>query len=460
MVSESTTAEQIPGLNRKILRLAIPAIISNITVPLLGLCDTTISGHLGGSAPLGAIAVGSMMLNMAYWLFGFLRMGTTGMAAEAYGGKDRRTLQLILWRGLGLGVVIGMVLICVRLPLGDLLLSISGAEPEVAGMAREYYDVCVCGAPALLGTMALTGWMIGNQSTGYPMTVAIITNIINIAGSLTFVFGADMGFVGVAYGTLIAQWCGLLLSVFFCCRLGGRFGPLFDSGAKEEWCSLISGSGLGRYFKINTNLFFRSMCIMTVSMTVTSVGARIGDVTLAANAVMMQFFVFFSYFMDGFAFAGEALCGRFKGSGEGGMMRRSIRYIMVWAGGMALLFFAIYLIAGLPLADLLTDDKAVRSEIARYGWAFVLIPPLSVGAFIFDGFYIGLTDTGRLLIATLIAAATFFVIAFVPRGYGFNLNTLLWTAFLAYLLMRALALGAMLPRVLRPYTSDYFQKDK
>ncbi len=436
-------------IDRAILRLALPAIVSNITVPLLGLCDTAVSGHLGGSAPLGAIAVGTMMLNVAYWLFGFLRMGTTGLAAEAFGGSDSKALQLILLRGLTLGLLIGLALICVRGPLGGVLLRVAGAEPEVSGLAREYYNVCVCGAPALLGTMALTGWMIGNQSTGYPMTVAIITNIINIAGSLTFVFGLGMGFVGVAYGTLVAQWCGLVLSILFSCRLGGRYAPLFRRGAGAVWRSLVSGGGLGRYFKVNTNLFFRSVCIMSVSMTVTAAGARMGDVTLAANAVVMQFFIFFSYFMDGFAFAGEALCGRFKGAGERGKMQRSIRRLLGWAAAMAALFFIVYLSAGLPIADLLTDDEAVRREIARYAWAFVLIPPLSVGAFIFDGIYIGLTDTGRLLIATLAAAVIFFVIAFIPRGTGVGLNTLLWSAFLSYLLTRAAVLGAMLPGVVR-----------
>ncbi|MDE7159857.1 MAG: MATE family efflux transporter [Muribaculaceae bacterium] len=440
-------ALSLKAIDKSILRLAVPAIVSNVTVPLLGLCDTAVSGHLGGSAPLGAIAVGTMMLNVAYWLFGFLRMGTTGLTAEAFGSGDRDTLQSVLLRGLGLGLLIGIALICLRGPLGALILHLAGAEPEVAALARDYYDICICGAPALLGTMALTGWMIGNQSTGLPMTVAIITNIINIAGSLTFVFGIGLGFTGVAYGTLVAQWCGLVLSIIFSCRLGGTYTPLFSRGASKVWRSLVAGGGLGRYFKVNVNLFFRSVCIMSVSMTVTAVGARIGDITLAANAVMMQFFIFFSYFMDGFAFAGEALCGRYKGAGDWMEMRRSIRRILGWSVCMALLFFCVYLLAGMPIARMLTDDEAVRMEIARYSWAFILIPPLSVGAFVFDGFYIGLTDTGRLLAATVTAACIFFVISFLPLHTPLAPNALLWTAFLSYLSIRALVLGAMLPGV-------------
>lgn len=432
-------------LDRQIARLAFPAIVSNITVPLLGLCDTAISGHLGDTAALGAISVGSMMLNVAYWLFGFLRMGTTGLAAEACGARDTAAQRLTLWRSLAVAAGIGLLLIFLSRPLCILLLQVTGATPDVANLAGRYYRICICGAPALLATMAFSGWMVGMQSTVLPMIVAVSVNIINIILSLTFVFGCGMGFTGVAYGTLISQWAGLLLAVVLSARLGISLRGL--SGSGRIMARLFNGRELRRFLTVNTDLFFRSACIMGVSLTITSVGARLGTVTLAANAVMMQFFIFFSYFMDGFAFAAEALTGRYKGARDRGMLRSSVKRLLVWSGAMALLFFAVYLLWQTCITSLITDDAAVIARVGDYRLAVVLIPPLSVGAFICDGFYIGMTATRRLLLATLGATAVFFAVAFLPSWGGIPGNGMLWAAFLTYLALRALFLGVMVPKI-------------
>lgn len=432
------------GLDRAIMRLALPAIVTNVTVPLLALCDTAVCGHLGETRALGAIAVGGMMINVAYWLFGFLRMGTTGLGATAYGAGDSRGMGLVFWRSLLLGLLLGGALMVCRGPLCGMLLEVAGATPDVSDMAARYYSICICGAPALLGTMAVTGWMIGMQSTVLPMLVAVAGNIVNIGLSLWFVFGLGLGFPGVAWGTLGAQWFGLMLALALALRMrGGTVWP--------GWIAIVSGEGLARYFSVNSNLFFRSMCIMAVSMAVTSVGARLGTVTLAANAVMMQFFIFFSYCMDGFAFAGEALTGRYAGAGEMPMVRRSVRRLLLWSLAMAVGFLLVYAVGWDMIASLITDRAEVQAEVVRYRWAVLLIPPLSVGAFIYDGFYIGLTETAMLLRATLAAAALFFIVLGISAwssGTGLPVNGMLWTAFLGYLLVRGAVLSVALPRTL------------
>ncbi len=430
------------GINREILRLAVPAVISNVTVPLLGLSDTAISGHLGSPVFIGAIAVGSLMLNVAFWLFGFLRMGTTGLVAEAFGSKDGLRIRRLLKTSLIFGLLLGLLFICVRKPLADLLLSIISPGSEVNASARRYFGLCVFGSPALLATMAVNGWFVGMQSTVRAMIVSIVTNVINILLSLWFVFGLRLGFIGVAYGTLCAQWLGLLLALCLTIPLYRRFNADLTAGGAGRRLS----DDLKRFFGVNVNLFFRSACVMAVSMTVTSVGSRLGDLTLASNAVMMQFFIFFSYFMDGFAFAGEALVGRAKGSADNLLYHLSVKWLLVWSAAMGVIFFAVYAIAAEDIASLITDESGVVANLMRYKVWLVLIPVLTVAAFIFDGFFIGLTKTRVMLIATLAATAAFFAICFIPSSLPSNHR--LWGAFLTYLFLRGVLLAAVLPRKL------------
>lgn len=438
-------------LNREILRLSLPAIVSNITVPLLGLSDTAISGHLGSPQFIGAIAVASMMLNVAFWLFGFLRMGTTGLTAEAFGAGDKERSVSVLIRSVIIAFVIGLLLILFRHPLSELLLDFVGADPDVRALAKEYYLLCIFGAPALLATMSFNGWFVGMQSTFTSMVISISVNVINIGLSLWFVFGLDYGFIGVGRGTLFAQWAGLLIAVvMFICFCRKNHIPFVVKG-------LFRGE-LMRFFRVNSDLFFRSACIMLVSMSVTAAGARMGGIVLAANAVMMQFFVFFSYFMDGFAFAAEALTGRFSGAKDLVMMKRSIRALLVWSAGMAILFLSIYLLWLRPIASFITDQKEVVEMVMRYSTFVCLIPVLTVAAFIFDGFYIGLTRTGAMLICTFIGAVIFFAVSgfsvSLPESGSVNLtnalvpppsNSRLWAGFLSYLTFRGLSLAALLP---------------
>lgn len=452
-------------LNREILRLSLPAIVSNITVPLLGLSDTAISGHLGSPVFIGAIAVASMMLNVAFWLFGFLRMGTTGLTAEAFGAGDMARSASVLVRSVGIAFMIGVLLILFRGPLSEVLLDFVGADPGVRALAKEYYLLCIFGAPALLATMSFNGWFVGMQSTFTSMVVSISVNVINIGLSLWFVFGLDMGFIGVGRGTLYAQWAGLAIAfimfLLFCRKEQIRFT------FKDSFHGDIM-----RFFRVNSDLFFRSACIMLVSMSVTAAGARMGGIVLAANAVMMQFFVFFSYFMDGFAFAAEALTGRFSGAGDMVMMKKSIRALLLWSAGMAFLFLSIYILWLKPIAAFITDQREVVAAVIDHRIYVCLIPVLTVAAFIFDGFYIGLTRTRAMLVCTFAGAVIFFVVSgfsiSLPSRGAFTLadalipppgNSRLWGGFLSYLAFRGISLACLLPYYLRKSRSSVAKRD-
>lgn len=429
-------------INHMILRLALPAIFSNITVPLLGLCDTFISGHLGAERYIAAIAVGTMLVNSLYWLFGFLRMGTTGLTAEALGRGDDLLRSRVFTAAFLLAVALGVLLILLSPLLSRLMLWIMEPEPATALLGRDYFLVSILAAPAFLATMTVTGWMIGSQNTLYPMITAISVNVINIALSFSLVYFFGLGFMGVAWGTCAANWCGLAISLLLARRLS-RGTPLW-----APLHQLRSGMDLRRFFRVNSDLMMRSACIMAVLFAMTSLGGRMGDRTLAVNAIIMQFFMFFSYFMDGFAFAGEALCGRFAGQQRPADIHLTVRGLSLWATVMTVSFTAIYFLFTTPIASLLTDELPVVEGVTSMLPVVCLIPLISAAAFIFDGIYIGMTATGRLLITTLVAMAAFFLLSLPTGAYllpGLTPDVRLWCGFLTFLLLR----GALLAILLR-----------
>ncbi len=421
------------SLNKRILRLALPAIVNNITVPLLGLCDTTIAGHLGSPSYIGAMALGAMMLNVIYWLCGFLRAGTTGMTAQAFGAEHYDLTRDVLRKALTIALAIAFVAICCISPLRRLLFLILDPAPEVAPLASQYFEICLWAAPAQLAIMAISGWFIGLQNTLVPMLIAVGINVINIALSISFVWGFNLGFPGVAYGTLTANWIGLVAAVAFVAARLRRL-PDQECGRRVAW---------GRFFKVNTDLFFRSACIMAVSLIMTSIGSRIGEITLAANAVMMQFFLFFSYFMDGFAFAGEAIVGKAAGAQDFIAIRRGVKALLGWGAAMAVIFLLIYILLPDIIVAFITDVNEVRLAVADMHLWLALLPPITVSAFIFDGVFIGLARSRDLLVTTLIATSAFVAIAFIPGGsQSLPSNSLLWLAFETYLLLRGILLAA------------------
>lgn len=417
-------------INKEILKLAAPAIVNNITVPLLGLCDTAIAGHLGSATYIGAIAVGAMMLNVVYWLFGFLRMGTSGLAANALGAGEKAVCRDVLRRSLLIALGVSALVLILQIPLLKLLMVLVGAESTISVESSVYFKICVWGVPAQLCIMAFSGWFVGMQNTTIPMGVAIGMNIINIILSVTLSVFLGLGFKGIALGTLSANWIGVI-AMFIVGWSHVRKLPV--KGKRCAW---------RRLFGVNSDLFFRSMFVMGVSLTVTAIGARLGAVTLAVNAVMMQFFIFFSYFMDGFAFAAEALTGKFYGAKDERGFQNAVRDLLKWSAAMAVIFFLIYLFGSEKITSLLTDDGEIIAGVMANHIFVVLLPPLTVMAFIYDGIYIGMTRTRAMLLATLTGALAFGLIEFaMPFLFAEAPARRLWLAFETYLLLRGLFLA-------------------
>lgn len=441
-----------PRLNRLIASLALPAVVSNITVPLLGLSDTAISGHLGSIAYLGAMAVAAMMLNVLTWLCGFLRMGTTGLTAVAYGAGDTEAQWRTLVRSVTIALGIGILAVCLQETLVRLFVWWTGSAGEVGKYAKLYFSIAVWGIPPALATMAMSGWFIGMQNTVWPMAVAIVTNLLNIGLSLLLAVLFDYGFEGVAWGTTCANWLGaFLISGAVMWRMRGVKRP--------KWKILLGRGGWSRYFTVNINLFFRSACVMAVSVSMTSVGSRLGEEILAANALMMQFFIFFSFVMDGLAFAGEALTGRYAGAGEREALLAAVKRLLLWSAVMAVVFSGVYTRWASDIMAFITDLPGIVKIASGYKVWLSLLPLLTVCAFIFDGFYIGMLHTRQMLYATLAGMSIFMLLTFIHLDAGRLVvglpdNAMLWSAFLTWLAVRGGVLGLLLPRLLSVHTVD------
>ena len=415
-------------MNRKILQLAIPSIVSNITVPLLGLVDVAIVGHLGSASYIGAIAVGGMLFNMIYWIFGFLRMGTSGMTAQAYGKRDLTEVVRTLLRAVGVGLLISLGLWILQSPILRGAFVLIDATEEVKRWASLYFNICIWGAPAILGLYGFAGWFIGMQNSRFPMFIAITQNIVNIAASLCFVFVLGMKVEGVALGTLIAQYAGLFMAFALWLKYYGRLKAYID------WNGLWGGEEMRRFFSVNSDIFFRTLCLVAVTTFFTSTGARQGDVILAVNTLLMQLFTLFSYIMDGFAYAGEALAGRFSGAKNDVGLRRCIRLLFLWGIGLSLSFTILYAFLGRDFLGLLTNDTSVIKASGDYFYWVLAIPLCGFSAFLWDGIFIGATATRQMLYSMLVASATFFIIYYLfYRSMG---NHALWMAFLGYLSLR------------------------
>ena len=415
-------------MNRKILQLAIPSIVSNITVPLLGLVDVAIVGHLGSASYIGAIAVGGMLFNMIYWIFGFLRMGTSGMTAQVYGKRDLTEVVRTLLRAVGVGLLISLGLWILQSPILRGAFVLIDATEEVKRWASLYFNICIWGAPAILGLYGFAGWFIGMQNSRFPMFIAITQNIVNIAASLCFVFVLGMKVEGVALGTLIAQYAGLFRAFALWLKYYGRLKAYID------WNGLWGGEEMRRFFSVNSDIFFRTLCLVAVTTFFTSTGARQGDVILAVNTLLMQLFTLFSYIMDGFAYAGEALAGRFIGAKNDVGLRRCIRLLFLWGIGLSLSFTILYAFLGRDFLGLLTNDTSVIEASGDYFYWVLAIPLCGFSAFLWDGIFIGATATRQMLYSMLVASATFFIIYYLfYRSMG---NHALWMAFLGYLSLR------------------------
>ncbi len=425
-------------MNRRILQLAVPNIISNVTVPLLGAVDLALMGHLDNKVYIGAVALGSMIFNFIYWGFGFLRMSTSGFVAQEFGRRNFAQVMINLARPLTLAFSAGLLLIILQFPVSSIAFWLVDSGQEVETYARQYFHIRIYAAPATIALYALTGWFIGMQNTRIPMIIAVCVNMANIILSLVFVRWLGMHSEGVALGTLLAQYTGLLLALFLLHRYYGRFFRFYDG--RIFWNSLA----LSRFFSVNRDIFIRTLCLIAALSFFTAKSASMGDTLLAVNSLLLQFFMFFSYLVDGYAHAAEALTGRFTGSGNSGALRTAVRYLFAWGGGIAVLFTIVYLLWAEAILGLMTSNPEVLSASEPYLFWIVLIPIISFSAFIWDGIFIGATASVQMRNSMLIST----VLIYFPVYYlslPFLGNNSLWLALILFLFSRGVSLGLMAP---------------
>ena len=412
--------------DKQILKIALPAIVTNITVPLLGLVDTAIVGHMGNATYIGAIAVGSMVFNLVYWVFGFLRMGTSGLMAQARGRRDLQEMRSLLVRSQTVAMTIALLILLLQVPLRDVMLWLIGPTDDVRPLAVTYYHIVVWGAPAMLGLYGLSGWFIGMQNTRLPMVISISQNVVNIVASLALVYGLGMKVEGVALGTVVAQYAGLLMAMAMLVRYYRRYITI-------RLCSLKE---FIPFLRVNSDIFLRTLCLVAVNLYFTSAGARQGATILAVNALLLQLYLLFSYIMDGFAYAGEALCGRFWGARDNKAFREVVGRLFMWGAGMTVLFTTLYVVGGMPFLRLLTDEETVVQAAHEYVWWAWLIPVAGVAAFVWDGIFIGITQTRGMLVSAAVASVVFLAgVVWLMPVMG---NHGLWLSMLLYLAVRGI----------------------
>lgn len=426
--------------DKEILNIAIPSIISNITVPLLGMVDVAIMGHLGNAAYIGAIAVGTMIFNVIYWLFGFLRMGTSGMTSQAYGARNLEEVTKLLLRSQLIGLLIALAIILLQYPIAQGALLLMRPTPEISQMAQRYFDVCIWGAPAMLGLYGFMGWFIGMQNTRIPMIISIMQNVVNICVSLALVLFAGMNIEGVAIGTLVAQWSGMLAAVgFFMAHYRPKLLLHFNMKG------VITQSAMTSFFKVNRDIFLRTLFLVSVNFFFTSAGSAQGTMILAVNTLLLQLHTIFSYFMDGFAYAGEAVGGKYYGAKNKLAFNDTIRRLFVWGGAMVLAFTLLYALGGRSFLELLTNDQQViGSALPYFGWTIAL-PLAGMAAFVWDGVFIGITATRGMLTSSALAALLFFATFYLLKP--FLGNHALWLAFILYLASRGLIQTYLFKRI-------------
>lgn len=415
-------------MNKEILRLAIPSIITNITVPLLGMVDVAIVGHIGNASYIAAIALGTMIFNLIYWGFGFLRAGTSGLTAQAFGAQDRTEYLHVLVRGMAIALSVAFTLIILQKPIAFCCQKLLHTSAETLALTLTYFYIRIWAAPATLGLYVLKGWFIGMQNAKTPMWIAILLNIVNIVCSLVFVLVFHAGIAGVAWGTVIAQYSGLALALILWFY---RYGTLRHHIHIRQSLKIHE---MVRFFKVNADIFLRSLCLIAVFTFIPYISAEMGDEILAANTLLMQLFTLLSYIMDGFAYAGESLVGRFVGARDAVALKDTNRKLMLWGVGLAAVFTVFYAVGGRWLLSILTNDAQVIDTAMRYMLWTVFVPFTGFAAFIYDGIYIGATASKIMRNVMFIATSIFFVLyVLLARPLG---NTGLWIAFLIFLSLR------------------------
>jgi MATE family multidrug resistance protein len=427
------------SLNSQILRLAIPSILANITIPLVGLVDTAIVGHIANATAIGGIAIGTMLFDLLYWNFGFLRVGTSGMTAQAFGRGDRVECARLLSQSVGIALIGAALIWLIQWLFVNLVLTLVPCSPEVASFAREYFFIRIWAAPATLSLMAFKGWFIGMQDTVRPMVVDIVVNVVNMVVSYILAVMTPMGALGVALGTVIAQYTGLTVATIL---LLTKYHHLWKGQSLVRLA--FDGHGMRRLLSLNGNLFVRSLCFMVVYVGFTSLASKYGDIELAVSTIMMKLFMLFSYFVDGFAYAGEALVGKEIGYRESGIgtrdsgIGRVVRLLFAWSLGVGVLFTIVFALCSDEFYRAMTSDVTVLARLEDYtGW-LIAMPIVSTLAFMWDGVYTGAT-AGKQIRNGMIYAAVSFVICYLATYNWFGIQGL-YIAYFAHLVARVLYL--------------------
>ena len=432
-------------MNRQILRLAIPSILANITIPLVGLVDTAIVGHISDAHAIGGIAIGTMLFDLLYWNFGFLRVGTSGMTAQAYGRSDREQCARLLAQSLGIALIGAALIWLVQWLFVTAALALVPCSEEVASFARKYFFIRVWAAPATLSLMAIKGWFIGMQDTISPMITDIVVNVVNMTVSYVLAVYTPMGPLGVALGTVIAQFTGLLLSVLI---LLGKY--------RHVWLGLSffrllrDMRGMRQLITLNANLFVRSLCFMIVYVGFTALSSKYGDTDLAVCSILMKLFMLVSYFVDGFAYAGEALVGKYIGKAKSlasevpeksadfgsalspyrlSPLASLVRLLFLWSLGVGALFTVLFAFASMPMYRMMTSDAVVLTRLTDFtGW-FIAMPIVSTLAFMWDGVFTGAT-AGMQIRNAMILAAIGFVLGYLTTNHWLGTHALVVGYFL------------------------------
>ncbi len=416
-------------MNQQILKLAIPNILSNVSVPLLSSVDTALMGFEKSAAYIGAVGLGAMIFNFLYWSFGFLRMGTTGMTAQAFGRKDQKEIIAIFGRGMLVALIVAFVFILLQTPLQQICIGLMAADAETAPLIASYFKVRIWAAPAALGLMVLMGWFFGMQNAIYPLVLTLVINITNILLSVFFVKYYQWDLIGVAWGTVIAQYVGFLVGLIL-------FYVKYKSYASQLNFKLITQwNELKSFFVINRDIFIRTICLIIAFGFFFNRSSVMGVTILAINQVFMQYINWMSYAVDGFAFASESLVGKYHGEQNEILKKEAIRKSLLWGGGFAILFTILFSIGGEYLLRIFTDDPTVIKDGNQYLIWICIYPILAFASYIWDGIFVGLTASKAMRNTMFFSLLAFIISYLFLHTFG---NHGLWAAMLVYVSIRGI----------------------
>lgn len=425
-------------MNRRVLKLALPSILANITVPLVGMVDVAISGRLGSASAIGAIAIATMLFDMLYWNVGFLRVGTGGVVAQAYGRRDFKEISEVLIRSIVVALGIALLFLAIQAPFLKAAFKVIGCSKETEIFARSYFKIRIWAAPATLSLYVLKGWFIGVQNTISPMAVDITVNLSNLVLSILFAINMRMGIVGIAWGTLVAQYIGLTLAIAL---LLIYYRKILKSISLRAALQL---SKLKNYLTLNFNLLLRSVAMLFIYSGYTTIASRYGDSLLATATILMKIILLYSYFIDGFAYAGEALTGRYIGAKDRPSLNKSVKVLFLWTVIITSISTLLFLFTGDALFNIMTDNPQIISISKEYLPWLLLVPLLSCMAFILDGLFIGATASKAIRDTMVLSALLFFITYWLLKG-RWEMHALM-AAYMVHLIVRTVMMSLKMKR--------------